>query len=797
MFNKNNKHKMQKPDYVKNAKGPGEIAPEILECFYDNVAYTPFIHVEDDLDLTGERIVAQKSSRKGALRAANPPSVRKGNSGPVDPYTLILDGKLHVLRPSLDDIIDFEDPFNYLGTAPSKNFSELYRKFFRTGVIQILSSRSRPEAFMNQATISNPSEASVGIVDMKVTKVGLLWRKDPKKKKARSPWQEWGAILTASQLYFFRNTSWVKNLMHQYESHQKSGRSGMPVIFKPPLEQFKPDFLLSTDDVVALTDSQYKKHKHAFVFTRQNEFQEIFLAENESDLNDWLAKLNYAAAFRTAGVRMRGVSGGSTESGKSRDGRRPGSRSSDRSNQKQMNEGVIRRGRLDEELTKQVMVARRQIMGQKIAEANERIGFLEKQTDGYLRTARHLAVLAPIQSKTREDVVAASTRLALVLRWTRIEVWRIKCHRDILVLDLEDDVKSSSKRASTNEQDQKDEKPSQSTKESQTRSPFGRLGSKSGPTTGRSSSRSRPSNQPTGSKLLSMDDIFRSPSKMKPHLHKSKGSWELPPLSFERGRSVSSARESRTAASEEDNAATLQRTKSNKEDKEWLDGIGEVSKVADVSDLAETTDDPLALKPNVIIPQDRAAEKKRPDETEGDDGKPKSPDQDDKDGLSKVRHSLQRKLHNAHVPTHHRSRKTRDSSSTLAFSEDGSQTNEGEGLARGAGSFTVHGKKASVVKFGSEWQSMSQEEKLRTRRSANPDGDDAQSTTARSMSNADGADGRENKRSLSPRSRASVRSGSVSTVQSLGFHTPIEALDANRSSEDGASIRGRRLRESA
>ena len=44
-----------------------------------------------------------------------------------------------------------------------------------------------------------------------------------------------------------------------------------------------------------------------------------------------------------------------------------------------------------------------------------------------------------------------------------------------------------------------------------------------------------------------------------------------------------------------------------------------------------------------------------------------------------------------------------------------------EGLTRGTGSFTVHGKKASVITFGSEWQSMSNEDRLMLRKQAQTD----------------------------------------------------------------------------
>jgi hypothetical protein len=44
------------------------------------------------------------------------------------------------------------------------------------------------------------------------------------------------------------------------------------------------------------------------------------------------------------------------------------------------------------------------------------------------------------------------------------------------------------------------------------------------------------------------------------------------------------------------------------------------------------------------------------------------------------------------------------------------QDTEGEGLSRKAPQFTVHGKKASIVTFGSEWQNMTPEERLRLRK---------------------------------------------------------------------------------
>lgn len=89
----------------------------------------------------------------------------------------------------------------------------------------------------------------------------------------------------------------------------------------------------------------------------------------------------------------------------------------------------------------------------------------------------------------------------------------------------------------------------------------------------------------------------------------------------------------------------------------------------------------------------------------------------DKDGLEriKMRRSLQRTLREGagHL-SHHRSRKGKDSASSGGMSDE--TVRESEVLTRGTGSFTVHGKKASVVNFSSELQSLSTDERLRQRK---------------------------------------------------------------------------------
>ncbi|RDL30232.1 Sec7 protein [Venustampulla echinocandica] len=710
VFNPNNKHKMQKHDYLKNTRGEG-IFDEILGTFYDNISYTPFIHVEDDLDINGERIIQHKTKKKSIFPRANVDPTKRPSKEPVDPYTLIIDSKLDTLRPNLKEVMYLEEHYSYLGTAPSLNLQDLQKTFFRTGILQIVSARSRPDAFMSEKTVSNPEEAHPGIVDIKITKVGLLWRKDAKKKKTRSPWQEWGAILTGAQLYFFRNTNWIKSLMHQLETHTKQGHDGIPVIFKPPLEQFKPDALMSTDDAVALLDSTYKKHKNAFVFVRHGGFEETFLADNEHEMNDWLAKLNYAAAFRTSGVRMRGVVGGNYEGQRTRGIRRLESRSdSAKSVQTPTGEVTIISGKIDTKMAHDILCARREIMQQKIQEAEEKLAVAQKQLDTQLRNARHLQILAPIQQKTREQIILAAGRMAAQLKWGRMEIWRLRCHKDILSMDLEEESKSD---GTVSKQETVGETPSSD------RIALARLPSKASSVTPQRAPRSptqsayRPSTSaqqsPQYESDLQLDDFFQAPPALSSPatFQKQQASWELPPLKFDaqktRKASVSSAVPSSPNLASTPSKASLRPVSSGDQPRP--------------STPRPDATEQAVLEQAGLLESDKSPIRKRPSDLKSEESKDQVAEKDKLD-RGKIRRSLHRTLRDAHVPTHHRSRKGKDSASSAILSEEGSREDV---LSRGTGSFTVHGKKASVIQFGSELQNMSPEERLRLRKQPHKD----------------------------------------------------------------------------
>ncbi|OAA77468.1 guanyl-nucleotide exchange factor [Akanthomyces lecanii RCEF 1005] len=674
VFNKNNKHKMQKSDYIKNTRGEG-IFDDILECFYDNISYTPFIHVEDDLDLGTERNATIKSKRKPLIPGPGGDTAVRAAKEPIDPYTLIFEGNLDLLRPNWKDAMCLEDHFNYLGTATSLNMNDLQKTFFRTGVLQIISPRSRPDAFMSEKTATNPQEAQQGIVDIKITKVGLLWRKDAKRRKTRSPWQEWGAILTGAQLYFFRNTSWVKGLMHQYENHIKAGHDEVPIIFNPPLSEFKPDVLMSTHGAVALLDTTYKKHKNAFIYVRQEGLDEVLLADNEDELNDWLAKLNYAAAFRTSGVKMRGIVGGNYDGQGRRGMRRLDSSDGIQLVQTPTGPVTIARGKIDHKMAEDIQIARRRYMQVQIAESDQKVEEAQKQLEEQLRNARHLQILAPIQPRTRDSLLSAAARMSAQLKWTRMRIWKETCHRDILLQDFNEELPASPALSTPNNKQDLEQAGSPTPKP-----PVVRTESKdnkhttneNGPVT------------PTEPSITQFSNPQGTPKDGEASQEN-----EVDAVSFTSAASpirtpVSSPRPKWTRPQSEQESVRRKSTDLDEMDAEEQDLLRQAG-------LLERRRSKAADKANTALTDstDALAERDRLERT-------------------KVRRSLQRTLRESagHL-SHHRSKRGREPDSTRA--ED---TGRESILSRGAGSFVVHGKKASVITLGTEIQNMSNDDKI-------------------------------------------------------------------------------------
>lgn len=730
---------MQKPDYVKNTRGEG-IADDILECYYENICYTPFIHIED-ANPHGRHLI---KPRRTLFKSTSSEHLGRPSKEPVDPYALILDGKLDALRPSLKDVMDLDEFYSCNGTEGPPDMRSLHRAFAKTGVLQIVSARSRPDAFM-PASLQNPADSNPGLVDIKVAKVGLLWRKDLKKKRGRSPWQEWGALLTFSQLYFFRDVNWVKSLISQSEEQHKEG-SGRAVFFKPPLTDFSPDGLMSTDDAVALLDSNYKKHKHAFVFVRHNSLEEIFLANSEEDMNDWIAKLNYASAFRTTGVRTRGMIANGYDAQRNRMGRTDSNQSAPAGMEPPSPNP-------DTDVSDELVAARQQLMVQRIREANEKLFVCQKQLDDLLRNARHLQILTPVHSRAREQVLMAAGRMAAKLKWVRQDIWRTKCHREVLVRDLSEegvDIEASAERK----------------KSLHLRIPTAGITLRPDSAKSNQNLTVKPES-PINDDTLILPDASENVDRvsLQPGLIEERRP-SLRSVASDRRASADAAKD-QTPSSPVQAADGLERKTSVLSSGSKMDVSSMNSHASKLASQASIDDNEERLLRETGLLEANGSPQ---GQNNGNDEKlpdgPQATPQEEQ--FKRTRRSLHRSLRESHHGNHIRNKKTRGSvSSSTGGGEEQGPTKEDEGLPRKTPSFNFHGKKASIVTFGSEWQNMPPEERLKLRKPTPSSSDEPRpDPTTASIADSELAGGRPQ----------SLRSSSTATKSFRGNDDAPEAL---------------------
>ncbi|CDU23753.1 uncharacterized protein SPSC_02382 [Sporisorium scitamineum] len=325
-FNKNAKNKMTKVDYLRNTGASG-VPTEILEYLYDNLTFTQFIYVEDEED--GKRRPSEASGMSlsgtsmstslGAQSAAASNSRTK-----LDPYYLITQGRLGELRPDLEDVIPEDTPFSYTGSLPTFDVDRLNSAFLHAPSIEIVTTKT-PSEQPGTAT-PNPLDVEEDVVSLKVTKVGVVNRKDDVsdggKKAASRKWKTSGLLLTGSQLLLFKDIIWINALQSQILD--QVGHSllcnGIPtdddaandiveggVIISPRITYFRPDGVISLADAVAVKDHTYGKYDFVFRLLAAKGRQYLVQAQSEDDMNDWIHKINFCASFRTSNIKIRGL----------------------------------------------------------------------------------------------------------------------------------------------------------------------------------------------------------------------------------------------------------------------------------------------------------------------------------------------------------------------------------------------------------------------------------------------------------------------------------------------------------
>ncbi|KAJ1969788.1 hypothetical protein IWQ62_000390 [Dispira parvispora] len=242
-----------------------------------------------------------------------------------------------MLSPKLGAYVPAQSPYSYHSTQ------SILRDTIMRGVFKMNVPMVRPYlhavGHRPQLAIANHSHAEKtgpSVTVLRCTKEGFLVRKvDILENGKRAPvrnWKDFWVVLSGSQLVLFRNIDWFrnpKNRMPLGGSHRdpSSGGGEDDVAGHSPASPFslnpfsfgrdhnvkyaspppKPHTVIPTMNGVCVLDSDYTKYPYVFRFVAGDGRQYLFRASSDDDVDDWMAKINYTAAFKTLEVATRGA----------------------------------------------------------------------------------------------------------------------------------------------------------------------------------------------------------------------------------------------------------------------------------------------------------------------------------------------------------------------------------------------------------------------------------------------------------------------------------------------------------
>ena len=199
---------MSKADYVRKTRLDG-VSSAVLEAFYDNITFTPFVYQDDDDPLLtpgtapaisrGPDVRSRSGSDTGSIGYPFPATPTSGSSVGYNPtsagslgtsgfslnqtprtttvqlggqktdvYSLIANDGLAALRVDVEHHIPPTSPFSCLGTGGALQPDQLHERFLSAGILRIDASPSK-----KKVRRKGGDEETV----IRVTKVGLLHRR--------------------------------------------------------------------------------------------------------------------------------------------------------------------------------------------------------------------------------------------------------------------------------------------------------------------------------------------------------------------------------------------------------------------------------------------------------------------------------------------------------------------------------------------------------------------------------------------------------------------------------------------
>lgn len=254
-------------------------------------------------------------------------------------------------------------------------------------------------------SIAHVDEAN-DISELRCLKEGLLLRKSDIGESGRKThlraWREFWVVLAGSQLLLFKEVSAMR--MRQRMKNCES------------VPAPKPYSIISVANVVAVLDSEYTKHINVFRLVTSDGRQYLFRSHNADDMSEWLAKINFTAAYKSTDVLPRGVP--------------PQAFLSWRNALPHIHSFDFEHN--DDDFLRQ------KVIKSKLAQLDVQCKMVENRLNNDLHLYKQLGVMVVFTKATRDRILGAIERIKGRLRRSYLDMQRLICYRDILMLDLED-----------------------------------------------------------------------------------------------------------------------------------------------------------------------------------------------------------------------------------------------------------------------------------------------------------------------------------------------------------------------
>ncbi|KAJ3050187.1 hypothetical protein HK097_008837 [Rhizophlyctis rosea] len=463
------------------------ISPEILEIIHENIRAEPLQYAKDDMDpVNGNLMLMQQKGWRGRIGLnVNLKEVESRKVGGVGGDGEE-EGKITSL-PSLPSLEPAEDPILLISSSyPAKpiqhhNNSQTQSQInhptlssrpmsvaslatamsipFTSADINAPSSTTLPRMKRNDTTVSNASTTLTSTAPehlitaiLNPTRDGVLKRKrdvrkgGEKVKEGLRGWRTFWCVLSGSQLVLFRDVDWFLKKRGTpppalpQPTTASTSNSGLPRRHSIYGEQIisqdfpsnsssqtlklpRPSAIHTTDNAITLYDPTYTGRDHVFRFKCGNGEELLFQAKDDDDARGWMDMLNFAATFKTVGVRAR-----KGEKGLKGLAGRGGDVGGEEDRHTESDEIVDAEGR--------AAVIRMKLT----AFENSLTGF-EKQLALETTFQQHMRLLRPLTRKAKNLIAESTEEHRVQLRKLKVEVERLRCYKRLLEREVEEEGK--------------------------------------------------------------------------------------------------------------------------------------------------------------------------------------------------------------------------------------------------------------------------------------------------------------------------------------------------------------------